>query len=356
MLDILYVENPRERKIKNFYLNDINYYNKNAIKMRNKKLKILNRIRTEKIIERKRNPVPKMLYSTNSFRIKTEQDIKLIKDRLKENKENIEKAKPIIDDMVHMINTFNIDFDSDDEENYNEKKDNLNDNIIQKNFTDVNFFITKAKDIKKDNIKEKEIIEKDLKNVKIIQSKNIISQKKFDKIKERQKLYKDNLIFSDFGKYKFTKTGLLYPNNLKKYELPNYNGKDKIEKEYFNYKKKIKNPNLVYNKLNSFDEEFNKDLGLISNNYGKVKSRVRFTKNPLLKQYMDMIPIYDIYKDIKSIENRYINSKYKYKLLPLVNNKLRSLDKLADKFYKMKHLNQGLNNLLKIKPSVLKSN
>ena len=358
MLDILYVENPRERKIKNFYLNDFNYYHKNSIKMRNKKLNILNRIRTEKIIERKRNPVPKMLYSTNSFQLRTEQDIKIIKDQLKENvKENIEKAKPIIDDMVHMINTFNIDFDSDDEENDNEKKEHLNDdNIIKKSFTDVNFFITKADDKQKYNIKEKEIIEKDLKNVKIIQSKNILSQKKYDKIKQRQKLYKDNLIFSDFGKYKFTKTGLLYPKKLKKYELPNYNGKDKTEREYFNYKKKIKNPNLVYNKLNSFDEEFNKDLGLISNNYGKVKSRVRFTKNPLLKQYMNMIPIYDIYKDIKSIENRYINSKYKYKLLPLVNNKLRSLDKLGDKFYKMQQLNQGLNNLLKIQPSFLKSN
>ena len=70
MLDILYIENPRERKIKNFYLNDFNYYHKNSIKMRNKKLNILNRIRTEKIIERKRNPVPKMLYSTNSFQLR----------------------------------------------------------------------------------------------------------------------------------------------------------------------------------------------------------------------------------------------------------------------------------------------
>ena len=353
MLDILYIENPRERKIKNFYLNDFNYYNKNLIKMRNQKLKILNRIRTEKIIERKRNPVPKMLYSTSGFHFNTEHDIKIIKDKLKENiEENIEKTKPIIDDMVNMINTFNIDFDSDDEEN--EKKDD--NNIIKKNYTDGNFFITKTQEIKNDNFKEKEIIQNDLKNVKVIQSKNVMSQKKYDKIKQRQKLYKDNLIFSDFGKYKFTKTGLLYPKKLKKYELPNYNGKDKIEKEYFNYKKKIKNPNLVYNKLNSFDEEFNKDLGLISNNYGKVKSRVRFTKNPLLKQYMNMIPIYDIYKDIKSIENRYINSKYKYKLLPLVNNKLRSLDKLADKFYRMQQLNQGLNNLLKIQPRILKSN
>ncbi len=50
---------------------------------------------------------------------------------------------------------------------------------------------------------------------------------------------------------------------------------------------------------------------------------------------MEMIPIYDIYKDIKAVENRYINSKYTFKLIPLINNKLRSLDKLEDKFYRI---------------------
>ena len=42
MLDPLYMENSRE-KIKKFYLNDLNY-NKNSIKMRYRKLKIINRI------------------------------------------------------------------------------------------------------------------------------------------------------------------------------------------------------------------------------------------------------------------------------------------------------------------------
>ena len=46
---------------------------------------------------------------------------------------------------------------------------------------------------------------------------------------------------------------------------------------------KISNPNLVYNKLSPFDEQFYKDLNNINNNYGKMKSRGRLSKNHLLK-------------------------------------------------------------------------
>ena len=344
MLDILYVENPREKRTRNFYLNDYNYFHKNSIKMRNKKYKIINRIHSEKEKERKKYPVPKMLYSTSGFHFNTDNEIKFIKEKLKENiEENVEKAKPIIDDMVNMINNFNIDFDSDDEEEKEIEEKNNEKNKLKKD----DFFITKPDE--KINEKQIEIIKNDLNGIKVIQSKNILSDKKFNKIKDNQRLYKENLMFGNYGKYKFSRTGIFYPKNLGKYELPNYKGKDKTEKQYFNYRKKISNPNLIYNKLNSFDEQFNKDLGSINNNYGKIKSRGRFAKNPLLKEYMNMIPIYDIYKDIKAIENRYVDSKFKYKLLPLVNNKLRNLDKLADKFYRMQQLKQGLNNLLNIK-------
>ena len=347
MLDILYVENPREKKIKNFYLNDLNYFNKNSIKMRYRKLKIINRIHIEKEIEKIKNPVPKMLYSTSGFKFKNEKEIKYIKEKLKENiEENVEKAKPIIDDMVHMINNFNIEFDSDEEEEKEEEEEKnkkSKKNIKEKGYlSEGDFFITKPEEKNNNNIND------DLNNIKIAQSKTIMTQKKYDKIKDNQRIYKDNLYFGDYGKYKFSRKGLYYPKKIDDYELPEYKGKDQTEKEYFNYRKKITNPNLVYNRLSSFDEQFNKDLKNINNNYGKVKSRGRFAKNPLLKQYMEMIPIYDIYKDIKTVENRYVNSKYKFKLLPLINNKLRSLDKLADKFYRMQQLKQGLNNLLKI--------
>ena len=61
-----------------------------------------------------------------------------------------------------------------------------------------------------------------------------------------------------------------------------------------------------------------------------------------------MIPVYEIYKDIKYIENRYTDKKFKYKMLPLINQKLRNLDKLADKFYKTQNIKNGLNSLLNI--------
>ena len=130
--------------------------------------------------------------------------------------------------------------------------------------------------------------------------------------------------------------------------MPEYKGNDKLEKEYFEYRKKRKYPELVYNKINSFNTHFNKELGRINNNYGKVKSKGRFVNNPILKKYMEIIPVYDIYKDLKAIENRYIDSKFKFKLLPLVNTRLRKLDKLADRVYKQQKLKNGLNNIIQI--------
>ena len=61
-----------------------------------------------------------------------------------------------------------------------------------------------------------------------------------------------------------------------------------------------------------------------------------------------MIPLYDIYKDLKVIENRYVGSKYKYKLLPLYNKRLSNLDKLAEKFYNIQNNNAELSNFIKI--------
>ena len=63
---------------------------------------------------------------------------------------------------------------------------------------------------------------------------------------------------------------------------------------------------------------------------------------------MEIIPIYDIYKDLKEIENRYIGTKYKFKLLPLYNKRITNLDRLADKFYNTQYSKKGLVNLLKI--------
>ena len=71
---------------------------------------------------------------------------------------------------------------------------------------------------------------------------------------------------------------------------------------------------------------------------------------------MEILPIYDIYRDLKEIENRYIGSKYKFKLLPLYNKRITNLDKLADKFYSTQYSKDGLLNLLKIQSKKLIKN
>ena len=123
-----------------------------------------------------------------------------------------------------------------------------------------------------------------------------------------------------------------------KYELPNYESKYGEDEEYFNYKKKVKYPNLVYNKITNFEEALNKDLEEINKNYGTNKTRARFSKNPLMKRYMEIIPLYDIYKDLKFIENRYTDrNKYSFRLKPLINKSKNNFDRLANNIYNKEH-------------------
>lgn len=318
MMDIMIIENPAKKNIRNMYLNDYNYFHKNSIRMYKKKKNIINQIAQEKKIERLTHPVPKMLYSTSDFKF----DYKEINNKLMQ-------TKPILDDLINQLDNFSVSLNSDDQENTDSKK---------KEISKKDFFITKPEDQ----------IEDDTKNIKVAFSSDIIDSQLFNEVKKNDKNYKENLQLENFEKFKFSKTGVSFPHTLKQNELPEFRGNDNMEKEYFEYRKKLKYPNLIYNNIGSFNEKFNKDLGTISHTYGKIKSRGRFTQNPLLKKYMDMIPVYEIYKDIKYIENRYTDKKFKYKMLPLINQKLRNLDKLADKFYKTQNIKNGLNSLLNI--------
>ena len=325
MMDILVIENPAKKNIKNFYLNDYNYFHKNNIRMRHQKMNIINRLSKEKEIERKTHPVPKMLYSTANFKFDYNKKIENIQN-------NITKAKPMIDDLIHELDNFSISLNSDAEDNENNKTNKDN------------FFITKPED----NSKLKESIEKDIKNIKVSVSKDIHDSHIVEEIKQNDKNFKDNLQLENFERYKFSKTGVMFPKSYKPNQVPTYKGKDDMEKEYFDYRKKLKYPNLVYNNIGSFNEKFNSHLGTISHSYGKIKSRGRFAENPLLKKYMNMIPVYDIYKDIKYIENRYTDSKFRYRMLPLINQKLRNLDSLAERFYRSEQIKNGLSSLLNI--------
>ena len=356
LMDLMFIENPKDKNKLNFYLNDNNYYVKNSLKMRKKHLKFYNNKIRSKKEEQAKYPVPKILYSTsgNYYRRLSERKKEFIKEQ---------SPKYVIQDLVDVVNKFANELDFDDEESNDEKfeedkKFNLSkeeeetkkETITKKGDE---FFLTNKNEYKTINIKAKSEKNKLFEDLEFAKAKSDVATTlpQLKKINKNKKLYKSSLLFEDYGKYKFTRTGITYPKKLKKYELPEYEGKNEDQKNYYNYLKKVKNPNLVYNKISNFSEVFNKDLGTISTNYGNTFSRTRFSENPLLKKYMEMIPIYDIYKDLKQIENRYSGSKYKFKLLPLYNKRITNLDKLADKFYKAQAAQGGLGSLLNIQSS-----
>jgi hypothetical protein len=293
---------------------------KHHLSLFNDKLKIKNEFKIK-------HPVPKTLYATS------EMNFKLRKNKLIE-KFNIKNS---VQDLMNVVNNFtdslNLDNDIDSILDKEDKASSLS-SIDNKN--------------KKSQTVRNKVNKKINKDFFITNEYNKITEINENKIKKNKTNFKNNLYFENYGKFKFTKPGILYPKRLKKFELPSYEGNNKEEKKYFDYRKKISFPEQEYNKISNFDEKFNKDLGKISNNYATSVSRTRFTENPLLKKYMEIIPMYDIYKDLKEIENRYIGTKYKFKLLPLYNKKITNLDKLADRFYKTQYSKDGLVNLLKI--------
>ena len=203
MIDILYIENPKEKKLKNLYLNDYNYYYKNNIKMRYKmEKKYRNNLATKKEFEIT-HPVPKMLYSSSNFYPHPpEIQMNLIKNDIVKTKENI-------DDIMNLVENFSINLDSENQSENNEE------NITVKD----DFFITKPQE---EINKKLDSFEKDIAISKPLQTKTIIDPKSAEKIVDLNKNFKNGLFFQNFEKYKFSRTGLLYPKTLKKYELPEY--------------------------------------------------------------------------------------------------------------------------------------
>ena len=376
LMDIMFIKSPREKNKLNFYLNDNNLYVKNSLKLRKKHLSYFKKKIDERNKLKKEYPVPKILYSTSDSNF----------NQNERKKELIEKLSPKNDIkyLMDMMNDFteNLKFDDLDEDNEeekkgqrnvekikmtnslsleNNKKKKLKIKILNNNKSGIlkkeagkkykEFFLTNNSYKDKTKIKSKSKVEM-LNDLEYSKAKNtsdpVTSANQAKNILNQKKMFKTNLYFENYGKYKFTKKGVFYPKTLGKYELPKYEGNNEEEKKYFNYRKEISNPNLAYNRITNFSEKFNRDLGEISKSYGNSMSRTRFTENPLMKKYMEIIPVYEIYKDIKQIENRYIGTKYKFKLLPLYNKRLSNLDKIADKFYKNQKNREELKSLLKI--------
>ena len=329
------INNLKKKTKLNLYLNDNHEYFKNAIKMRKTHLSYFNnKVKIKKDFKEK-HPMPNTIYSNSEITFKSR------KKRIIE-KFNI---KNTVQDLMTVVNDFsdalNLDDDLENKTDKDDKEVSIPSIEIKKNETE------------KIKTNHKKKISKDF----FITNKfNKTSEINKNKIKRNKTTFKNNLLFENYGKFKFTKPGILYPKRLQKYELPRYEGNNTEEKKYFDYRKKISFPQQEYNKIGDFSEKFNKDLGKISTNYNKYTSRTRFTENPLLKKYMEILPIYDIYRDLKEIENRYIGSKYKFKLLPLYNKRITNLDKLADKFYSTQYSKDGLLNLLKIQSKKLIKN
>ena len=329
------INNLKKKTKLNLYLNDNNEYFKNALKMRKTHLSYFNnKVKIKKDFKEK-HPMPNTIYSNSEITFKSR------KKRIIE-KFNI---KNTVQDLMTVVNDFsdalNLDDDLENKTDKDDKEVSIPSIEIKKNETE------------KIKTNHKKKISKDF----FITNKfNKTSEINKNKIKRNKTTFKNNLLFENYGKYKFTKPGILYPKRLQKYELPRYEGNNTEEKKYFDYRKKISFPKQEYNRIGDFSEKFNKDLGKISTNYNKYTSRTRFTENPLLKKYMEILPIYDIYRDLKEIENRYIGSKYKFKLLPLYNKRITNLDKLADKFYSTQYSKDGLLNLLKIQSKKLIKN
>ena len=369
----MFVKSPKEKNRLNFYLNDNNLYVKNSLKMRQKHLSYFNDSVKIKKELKKKYPIPKLLYSTSDLNFQN------YKKQIIQNY----SPKNAIKDLMDVVNNFteNLNFDDDEDGGKSEKKktiidddennkknkelkifekDNklneirnstsyqkLNDKSPNEFFLTNKYMFNNKKNFISNNAKEQLL--NDLQYAKSRNTKEAItSQKEINKINNKKRIFKSNLFFENYGKFKFTKSGLFYPKKLGKYELPDYTGSNEEEKKYFNYRKKIFRPELTYNKISNFSEKLNRDLGEVNNNYKNNMSRTRFTENPLMKKYMDVIPVYEIYKDLKQIENRYIGSKYKFKLLPLYNKRLSNIDKLADRFYKEQNLKTGLASLLNI--------
>ena len=295
-----------------------------------------------------------------------------IKEAIDKNKKeekaqtHVGKSLKLFDDILNCVDNLDIEDKENDlkTENKNENKlFNIEENNLDKSGVDEdkNILITVNKSVntsysnlkapkseEKKNKQEKETYainitdgtiikeDKNYKQGKVTLATNLTDDSIVQKVLEERRNYKQLLKLNEYGKFKYSKDGVNYPDKIPENTLPNYKGDDNKENEYFNYLKKASNPKKIYNDIGTFSEKFNYELARISRSYGKIEAKGRFLSNPLLNKYQSSIPYYDIYKDIKFVENRYLEKgRYKYKLLPLVNAKMRNFDRLGQKIYQL---------------------
>lgn len=211
------INNLKKKTKLNLYLNDNNEYFKNALKMRKTHLSYFNnKVKIKKDFKEKHS-MPNTIYSNSEITFKSR------KKRIIE-KFNI---KNTVQDLMTVVNDFsdalNLDDDLENKTDKDDKEVSIPSIEIKKNETE------------KIKTNHKKKISKDF----FITNKfNKTSEINKNKIKRNKTTFKNNLLFENYGKFKFTKPGILYPKRLQKYDLPRYEGNNTEEKKYFDYRKK----------------------------------------------------------------------------------------------------------------------
>ena len=376
-----YIKDPSKKRFMNNYLNDYNYFNKNNIKMNkirkenlNEQIKIKHKKETELRLPKMLysnlflgSPLPNISLENKELRAKSLNNIrydmidepvpynneKYDKNYIKEainldyqeeklNNSHVGKPMMLFDDILNCVD--NLELSSKDNETKININNSLNDNVEEvKNKTieqgintNHNLNENKINSRNKTPLQNEEGLFNNQYPVKMSLATNLTDDSIVQKVLEERRNYKQILKLNEYGKYKFSRRGLNYPETIPENNLPNYTGDDSQELAYYDYRKKVSNPKKIYNSIGSFNTKFNNELTRISRSYGKEESKLRFINNPLINRYQNTIPYYDIYKDIKFVENRYLDKgRYKYKMLPLINAKMRNFDRLGQKIYQM---------------------
>ena len=114
----------------------------------------------------------------------------------------------------------------------------------------------------------------------------------------------------------------------------------------------------IYHPISSFEQKLNNEMKRISNRYGKVESRQIFYPNINTDFYWKSIPNFEMYRQLKVIENRYsgLRNKMRPKLKPLGYVSNDSLNKLAQHiFYSDPTVKKAKSELLNLVTSSRKN-
>lgn len=382
--DARFIQNPEKKKFFNQYMNEYNYYNKSSIKLGKIRQKLLDEQIKEKREELAKLKLPKMLYSNfhlgnlsqPNFPNETKVNKDTIEKVIKLENETTHASKPyFFDDLFNAVDRIDINGDIKEEpeienklnedtktngadkgkeeakgeEGTNEKLDSSREQKYDTREANTSQIISglgnqTARSPSKGRIFQTGIGKAGNTDYQVSVVTELSNDSVVNRINNSKISPKDVIHFNNYGKYKFTDRGVSYPRRIDtKDGFPVFEGNTSKDKAYYDYRKKRNNPSKIYNPIGSFSEKFNKELARISRSYGKEESRGRFITNPVLEYYHDKIPYYDLYKDIKFIENRYAdNKRYKFKLLPLINTRLRNFDRLGAKVYQSTIAKRGL--------------